>query len=178
MKKAMVMLMVVFLAGALLIAAGCGSKVTVTGEDGSFEIDQRTGEIKIHTDEGDATVSMSDVTADDIGVPFYPGAKTAKDGFTGYTTTTTTGQDTYSGVVLYTDDPIGKVIEWYRGALSGKSEFTDLSAVAGGEQVGMFMFTEGGSMKNVAVAEGDSSDPGKTMIHISSASGPDFAPTR
>jgi hypothetical protein len=130
------------LACAVLIAvamAGCGRTKTVTTPDGtatvtekgdtttvSFEGEGGKGTVEMKGDEGSATITTDkgtlefgsevNVSEDALGIPLYPGAKTAHMG-----KIEQTGEDQgkFIQVYLTTPDSVDKVKAFYQEKLAG-----------------------------------------------------------
>ena len=169
MKKGLLITVVALLAvGLLVFAVGCGSSTTVKTEEG--EITEKNGETTIKTEEGETTFTEG-VTEEDLGVPIYPGAELDEESAGTVSTETEGGEETWSAAVLWTDDDISKVIDWYKDELKGKTGYTDTSMDLEGEKVGMLSFQEGDASKSVIIAEGEEGDPGKVQIVITSGTG-------
>ena len=167
MRKLIGVLLVALLVVGIVGVIGCGGTKNVTIDKNGKKIDVQTenGETKVKTDEGEMTVTSS-VTEEEIGVPFYPGAKMDKEA-PGMVTKNAEGEVT-GAVVLWTDDPPSEVIAWYREKLAGKPNFTEMTATA---DQALFGYQEGDVAKTVAIGIGTVDNPGKTQIAIASAPG-------
>lgn len=166
MKKTFVLFLVVALLFGIIAIAGCGGDKTVTEED--VTITEKNGDVTITDEEGKETYTES-LSEEDLGVPIYPGSKMS-EGDAGSVTTETAGEaTTVSGAVLFTTDPLDKVIAWYKDELQGKAGFTDTSMSAEGETVGMFSYMDGEEMKTIIIGEADDTDG--TEIIVSSSTG-------
>lgn len=169
MKKSLLVVVVALLAvGLLIFAVGCGGEKTVKTPEG--EITEEGEETTIETEEGKTTYTEG-VSEKDLGVPIYPGAELDEESAGTVSTETEGGEETWSGAVLWTDDDISKVIDWYKDELKGNPGFTDTSMDLEGEKVGMFTFQEGDTTKSVIIAEGEEGDLGKVQIVITSGTG-------
>ena len=174
MKKATVVLLVLIMAFAVALAAGCGSKVTVQTEEGKVTTTEKNGEVKVESEKGETTITKTEVTEADIGVPIYPNAQMEKDAAGSVSTKNEQGDATWSAAVMWTEDSVADVVAWYRDKLSGKPGFTDMSTTSGGEALGMMMFQAGdNTLKTVTIGKNTVDQPGTTSIAISSASGAD-----
>lgn len=134
---------VVLLLIALVCLAGCGGKGVLTAE----------------------------VSEEDLGVPLYPGAEMIEGASGTVTTASEQEKVTWSGARLITDDSFSDVVAWYKGRLSGRNGFADMSMVSKDAEIGMFTFQEGDSIKTVIINHGDGNLEGKTVIEINADSG-------
>ena len=162
MKKFIGVMLVALLVLGLAALVGCGGKKTTTT-----------------TKEGETTVS-GEISEKDLGVPIYPGAKMDKNAAGTVKSKNEKGEEVWSAAVLWTDDPVSEVIDWYRDKLKGKPGFTDLTAgvpsPGTSEETGLFAFQEGDTFKMVTIGKGTVDHPGKTEIAIASGSGPGVPP--
>jgi hypothetical protein len=162
MKRFIGLMLVALLVLGLAALVGCGGTKTTTV-----------------TEEGKTTVSGG-VTEKDLGVPIYPGAKMDENAAGTVKSQNEKGEAVYTAAVLWTDDSVSEVIDWYRAKLKDKSQFTDLTqgigTSAAGQEMGMFAFQEGNTFKMVTITKGTVDHPGKTEIAITSGSGPGVAP--
>ncbi len=179
MRKLAILLLAGMLVAGTVAVVGCGGTRTeeITLDEEDVKVTEENGEVKVETDEGEASVSTKVPTEDEIGIPIYPGAQMYEDSAGSVTTTDEKGKTTYTAAVLYTDDPVAKVVEWYKDKLTGKPGFVDMSTTQAGEDVGLFMFQSGETLKTVTIAEDTDIHPGKTAIAVASVSGADIPPT-
>ena len=172
MKKVLVLLLVAAMVVGVLALAGCGEKkVTVETEEGAVEVTEENGEVTMTGEEGEK-VTTEEVSEDDLGIPIYPGSKVQEGTAASVTTETADGTESGALAVLETDDPISKVIAWYKDKLSGETGFTDTSMAMEGEEIGMFSFQDGDLLKSVII--GTSDETGKTEIVLSSSTAPEM----
>lgn len=165
MKKFIGLMLVALLVLGLAALVGCGGT--------------KTGEVEVETEEGTTTVSGT-ITEKDLGVPIYPGAKMDENSAGTVKSQNEKGEEVWTAAILWTDDSVSEVIDWYRDKLKGKPQFTDLtqgiSTSATGQEMGMFAFQEDDAFKMVTIAKGTVDHPGKTEIAITSGSGPGVPP--
>lgn len=168
MRKVLGIVLVGFMVFGLLALVGCGEKsVTIETDEGAATISEDNGEVTLETEEGETTYSSSDISEEDLGVPIYPGAK-VEEGTAGRVTTEgAEGTEEIAGAVLITKDPVSKVTAWYKDQLQGEPGFTDTSMSMEGEELGMFSFQSGDTMKTVMI---QASEEG-TEISIASTTG-------
>lgn len=166
-KKALPLFVIAAVLVTLLLVTGCG-KTTVT-------VDEK--ELDVETEEGSVKVTTGDVSEEELGMPVYPGAEMDKDAGGSVKTEGADGKASWSTAVLWTDDPLEKVISWYKGELSGLPGYTEVNNMGGtpDEQGAMFMFQSGDTMKTVTIGT-DTTTAGKerTVIAIVSGSGTGF----
>lgn len=156
MRKGLAIVVIAMVAvGLLALVVGCGGKKTVK------------------TDEGETTYTTG-ITEEDLGVPLYPGAELDEGAAGTIKTETEEGEEIWAGAILWTNDDISKVIDWYKDKLSGKPEFTDSSMDIEGEKLGMLTFQEGDTVKYVMITEGLEDTKGKVQISITSGAGMDM----
>jgi hypothetical protein len=171
MKRLIGLMMAALLVAGLAALAGCGgSKTTTTTNTGGL------------TTNGGTTTVTGTITEKEIGVPIYPGAKMDKNAAGTVKSKNAKGEEVWSAAVLWTDDPVSKVIAWYRDKLKGKPKFTDvtqgLGTSATQQDMGMFAFQEGDAFKMVTIGKGTVDHPGKTEIGIATGSGPGVPPIK
>ena len=166
MKKILVLLLVTVLIMGVVALAGCGEKkVTIEGEDGEVEITEKDGDVTM-TDESGDSFTTKEISAEDIGIPIYPGAKLQDGTAAAITTEGTDGAESGSIAILQTKDPVSKVTAWYKDKLSGETGFTDTSMAIESEEVGMFSYQDGNLLKSVIIGSND--ETGMTEIVLSS----------
>lgn len=166
MKKFLVLLLVAALVMGIVALAGCGEKkVTIEGEDGEIEITEDDGDVTM-TDESGETFTTKEISADDLDIPIYPGAKIQEGTAAAITTEGAEGTESGSIAILETKDSISKVIAWYKDKLSGKAGFIDTSMAIEGEEIGMFSYQDGDLFKSVIIGSND--ETGITEIVMSS----------
>ena len=162
MKKMLVLLLITALVMGVVALAGCGEKkVTIEGEDGEVDITEKDGDVSVTDEGGDTTKITTDVSEDDLGVPFYPGAEVTMG-----SVVSSSGE---GGASLSTKDSIAEVSAWYKDKLSGEPSFVDTSMDIEGEEVGWFSFQSGDSVATVMIVQDETS--GQTSINIAIAPG-------
>ena len=112
------------LACAVLIAAavmGCGRSKTVTTPDGTATVTEKgdTTTVTFEGEDGEGKFEFGpevNATEDEIGIPFYPGAKAAHRG-----KIQQTGEDQVKVIQVYltTPDSVDKVKAFYQEKLAG-----------------------------------------------------------
>ena len=168
MKKMLVLLLITALVMGVVALAGCGEKkVTIEGEDGEVDITEKDGEVSVTDEEGDS-FSTKEISAEDLDIPVYPGAKVQDGTAAEITSEGVDGTESGSIAVLETKDSVSDVIAWYKDKLSGKDGFTDSSMAIEGQEVGMFYYQDGTEIKSVIVGQND--ETGATEIVLSSGS--------
>jgi len=155
MKKAfMILLASLLLLGAIGLVGCGGAKVKVDTEEGSVDVQTSEGSVKLNT---------KTPTEAELGVPIYPNAKAVENA----SGSVTEGDKTYTAVQLVTDDPVATVLEWYKGKLSGKPGYIDMSTPEGG----ILSFQADNEIKSVIIGPGQVDQKGKTTIAITSGTG-------
>ena len=145
MKKVLVLLLLICLAAAVFVAAGCGGDEAeeqadgATGEEGTVQLPE--GEISIEdtekTDEGGkvtvegeggegATIEYSQEvpSEEELGAPVYPNATYEPESGVSTDVTTEEGEFSATGAEFNTTDDYDNVVRWYRDRL-GESSFSE-----------------------------------------------------
>lgn len=180
------------LACAVLIAAataGCGRSKTVKTADGTatvtekgdtttitFEGEGGEGTFEMKGDEGSATITTdegtfefgSEVNAseDEVGIPFYPGAKTAH---MGKMEQTGEDQEKFIQVYLTTPDSVDKVKAFYQEKLAGAK--IPMEMTTGDSRMVQMVVEEGNTMKSVVITRDN--DDEETQIGLMRADKPE-----
>lgn len=158
MRKLLVVLLAVALVAGLAALAGCGGvKVSV---------DEKNGKVQVSTPKGNASVSTKQLTEADLGIPIYPGAKTDENSSLSISGQPGTTQGGVSVAVMWTPDPVSKVISWYKEKLAGKPEF---QAQFSTDTEALFTFKDGNNIKLVTIGQDTIDHPGETKIGVSSS---------
>jgi hypothetical protein len=97
----------------------------------------------------------------EAGIPIYPGAKSNADSFAARLSPKDRAR-LIKAVILQTDDPPGKVIDYYKQNLGGKTKTLEMKAH--GQPSAIFQVDVAGTKKIVSVRLND--DIGKTEIFI------------
>ena len=116
MKKALVLMLLVTMVIALVVIAGCGKEETTV----------ETTEEKTTVEEKDSeTVDKrgSEVTEEDVGSPFYPGAEIDEES----ANYSSDGEVPHGDVTMCSSDSIEEVVQWYRDNLKGYEEVEALT---------------------------------------------------
>ena len=137
MKKALVVLLAALLVAGAVGLVGCG-KTAVKVETGV-------------------------PSEAELGVPVYPGAEGVKNA----AASVTESDKTYSAAQFVTDDPVSKVLDWYKNELKGEPGFIDMSTAEGG----ILSFQAGTEIKTVTIGPGQVDQKGKTVVVVSSGTG-------
>jgi len=168
--------------GGAITVKGPEGEVTVTGTEGSGEVDIKgeKGDVKITAGEEGGTVTATgaegtttittakaDVNLDKMGMPSYPGATVESS-----TSMEMQGPKGVKGnqviVIMETDDPVAKVAQFYEGKLEGFSKVSASSAemetVAFSNTTTGSLSAESGEGKTVTIAR--EAGEGKTKINI------------
>ncbi len=156
MKRHVFTALAALLALCALFVAGCGSKTGVS-------LTTKNGKVEVETDKGKVEVEKKAPTEAELGVPIYPGAEPVENA----SGSVTEGDKTYSANQLVTVAPVSDVLAWYRGKLSGKPSFMDMT----GPEGGLMTFQDGAEVKMVTIGPGAVDQRGKTVIVIASGTG-------
>jgi|WetSurMetagenome_2_1015567.scaffolds.fasta_scaffold222982_2 hypothetical protein len=97
----------------------------------------------------------------EAGVPIYPGAKSDADSFAARLSPKDRAR-LIKAVILHTDDPPRKVIDYYKQNLGGKTKVLEMNTH--GQPSAIFQIDVAGTKKVVSVRLND--DVGKTEIFI------------
>jgi hypothetical protein len=157
MRKAFLVLTVALLVIGAAGLAGCGCGGT------GVNVNKDNGSININSEKGSVSLNNKTPTEAELGVPIYPNAKAVENASASYTE----GQTTYTAAQFVTGDPVATVITWYKGKLSGKPGFIDMSTAEGG----ILSFQDGNVIRSVTVGPGSVEQQGKTVIAIMSGTG-------
>ena len=134
----------------------------VVEESAGVRIDDDGDTVTIQTEEGEATISGSDVSMPDdwpSDVPIYPGGELESS------TSMRMGDSVQMAVTWTTSDDVTTVYEWYRNELpaAGWEVTGDFSVEQSGQRTANISSSKGSSDANVFI--GDESD-GATMFTI------------
>lgn len=173
---------------AVLIAAavaGCGRTKTITTPEGTttvtekgdeatitFEGEGGEGTIEVKGDQASGTVTTDEgtlefatevkVSAEEVGIPFYPGAKTAHKG---QLVQTGEQQGKFIQVHFTTPDSVDKVKAFYQGKLPGVEARMDMST-ADSRMVQMVL-EAGSTQKSVVIARRkEDKETGITLMRV------------
>lgn len=182
MKKPLALLLAVALTAGLALLAGCGQTTTIKTEEENVKVTEKGSQVEIE-EEGNGKEETTEVTTEvpteaELGAPVYPGAEMDENAAGTVSTKNEKGETVYMAAAFWTDDPVDKVITWYRDALKDKPGFIDMSSTQGGESVGLFQFSSGDTAKMVTIAKGDVDHPGQAVIAITGAQGVDVSSPR
>ena len=155
MKKALVVMLATLLVAGAAGLVGCGKT--------SVKVDTKKGELEVETEKGGVKVETGVPSEAELGVPVYPGAEGVKNA----AGSVTEGDKTYSAAQFVTEDPVSKVLDWYRNELKGEPGFIDMSTVEGG----VLSFQAGSEVKTVIIGPGQVDQKGKTVINVTSGTG-------
>lgn len=155
MKKALVVMLATLLVTGAMGLAGCGKT--------SVRVDTKKGDLEVKTENGGVKVETGVPSEADLGVPLYPDAKGVKNA----AGSVTEGDKTYSAAQFVTEDPVSKVLDWYKNELKGEPGFLDMSTAEGG----ILSFQAGSEIKTVTIGPGQVDQSGKTVVIISSGTG-------
>ncbi len=155
MKKAIVAILAVFLVLGAAALVGCGSKnVSVKTDNGSLDIKTNKGSVELNT---------KTPTEAQLGIPIYPGAKATANSSASYSQ----GGQSTSVAQFVTTDSVEKVVAWYKGQLSGKPEYRDMTTAQGG----LITFQSGSDIKMVTIGPGVVENKGKTLVVLGTGAG-------
>ncbi|HEY5532094.1 MAG TPA: hypothetical protein VIK22_08845 [Candidatus Anoxymicrobiaceae bacterium] len=155
MKKAIVAILAVFLVLGAAALVGCGStNVSVKTDNGSLDIKTNKGSVELNT---------KTPTEAQLGIPIYPGAKATANSSASYSQ----GGQSTSVAQFVTTDSVEKVVAWYKGQLSGKPEYRDMTTAQGG----LITFKSGNDIKMVTIGPGVVENKGKTLIVLGTGAG-------
>ena len=155
MKKALVVMLATLLVAGAAGLVGCGKT--------SVKVDTKKGELEVETEKGGVKVETGVPSEAELGVPVYPGAEGVKNA----AASVTESDKTYSAAQFVTEDPVSKVLDWYKNELKGEPGFIDMSTVEGG----VLSFQAGSEIKSVIIGPGQGDQKGKTVIAITSGTG-------
>ena len=164
----------------VLVLAGCSKaperaaekmiESQMAGEGSKAKVDLSTGSIKISSTDASGKSSQieigsAQVTAADVGVPFYPGTK-LRDG---EASKVAAAEGTMFTVMLHTDDTPDKVAGFYRDHLRGMAQGKQfMESSADGSHTLMLADDQTRNMTQVMVAKGQEKG---SDIHIVTSRG-------
>jgi len=159
---------------AVLIAAavtGCGRSKTVKTPGGTATVTEKGDEttVTFRGEDGEGTFEFGsevNVSEEEIGIPFYPGAKTAH---MGQMTQTGEDQEQFIQVYLTTPDSVDKVKAFYQEKLPGAK--TPMEMTTGDSRMIQMVVEEGDTMKSVVITRDN--DDEETQIGLMRADKPE-----
>jgi hypothetical protein len=162
------------LACAVLVAAavtGCGRSKTVKTADGTATVTEKGDEttVTFQGEDGEGTFEFGSevkVSEEEVGIPFYPGAKAVH---TGQMTQTGEDQGEFIQVYLTTPDSVDKVKAFYQEKLPGAK--TPMEMTTGDSRMVQMVVEEGDTMKSVVITR--DKDDEETQIGLMRADKPE-----
>ncbi len=162
-RKYLVVLAATLTAGLVLSLCGCGGGSGTAAKNGAFpdgaaaEYFQETGQMK-------TTNSTKKISATDLGVPVYPGARLENGTAEVEVDTCPVGVLETTQALLSSPDSVDKVSKWYKDELSSEPGFEDHSYSLDGTEHGAFNLPEADGSANVIVEK--SPDGSGTRITV------------
>ncbi|MBC7252498.1 MAG: hypothetical protein H5T72_00825 [Actinobacteria bacterium] len=165
MRRLLAVILCLGLLSVMVLSAGCGKEeTTIKTPEGEVSVEEgEGGTVTFRGEEGEVTyrASREAPTEEELGAPIYPGAEYV-EGSGGTVEGTSEGQEiSTAGAEFTTDDPIEKVISWYREEI-GVPTYENTSP----REASWLISTED-TATTVSVSEED----GRTLISITSISG-------
>ena len=170
MRRFIGLLVLVTLLVGLVAAAGCGKKGgVITYPQGDVKYDSAKNEIQKTENGKTSTWSVQSLSEKALGVPVPSNAKLQSG--SAAVISETNGNQKWSGATFWSKDATDSVISWYKEKLSGMTGYKDASANQDGQLIGLFSVRTGETAKSIVIGAGQSGDPGKTEIIITTLAG-------
>lgn len=158
MKRAFILLIILTMIFSCLLTAGCGG-----GDDSAKEASTTP-----NTAEDWKT---SDITAEQLGVPIFPGAQMDAEQSGALSGEDAGDEGEWLRGVFYSDSQVADVKAWYTQQLSGKEGFTDVSMSSSKGETGMMTYASGETVYQVIIKTSLMKEKGITEIEITSMTG-------